>query len=315
MIRQTMLLRSKFSSIAMAAGVALAASSAFVALPASAAPQTDKSDAATQCAGRGVPESKIGFQLYSARTLINQIGLEPVLAMLADIGYKEVQFAAAVGSYNVPVEEMEALLKKYDLKASSGQAAYNETSFSSAYLPYAKEIGHKYTGSGGFGQPGTQTLADTLATAEQMNRLGELSVKNGTGKLFGHNHDGEFLRKFPDPQTGEMKSAWQLLVENTDPRYVTFEVDVFWAEAAGIDVASLLDEYGDRIELLHIKDSDEPFNWQNQTVVGEGAIDWAPILDAAQGKVKYYVIERDNGNESIQEYAKESFEFLSCFSY
>lgn len=300
--------------VAMSAGIALAAS-AFAATPATAAPEHDNANAASQCAGRSVPVSKIGFQLYSARTLINQVGLEPVLAMLAEIGYKEVQFAAAVGSYNVPVDEMQALLDKYGLKASTGQAAYNEITFSTAYLPYAKEIGHRYTGSGGFGQPGTSTLENTLATAEQMNRLGELSVKNGTGKLFGHNHDGEFLTKFADPETGELKSAWQFLVENTDPRYVTFEIDVFWAEAAGVDVAALVEQYGERIELLHIKDGDEPFDFRNQSVVGEGDIEWGPILDAAQGKVKYYVIERDNGAESVQEYAEESFDFLSCSNY
>lgn len=314
MTRPTLSKRA-LSAIALAASLTLLGGGAAVASPASATPPSGSANAAADCAGRSVPTSKISFQLYSARTMINQLGLEAVFAMLAEIGYKEVQFAAAVGSYNVPVDEMQALLDKYGLKASTGQAAYNDANFASSYLPYAKEIGHRYTGSGGFGQPGTNTLADTLATAEQMNRLGELSVKNGTGKLFGHNHDGEFLRKFPDPVTGELKSAWQYLFENTDPRWVTFEIDVFWAESAGVDVASLLEEHGDRIELLHIKDSDEPFNWQNQTVVGEGAIDWGPILDAAQGKVKFYIIERDNGADSIQEYAEESFDFLRCFSY
>ena len=297
--------------------IALATSLTFlgaagIAAPASAAPTSDNANAAADCAGRSVPVSKISFQLYSARTMINQVGLEAVFAMLAEIGYKEVQFAAAVGSYNVPVDEMQALLDKYGLKASSGQAAYNDANFASSYLPYAKEIGHRYTGSGGFGQPGTATLADTLATAEQMNRLGELSVKNGTGKLFGHNHDGEFLRQFPDPVTGELKSAWQFLVENTDPRYVTFEIDVFWAEAAGVDVATLLEQYGDRIELLHIKDGF--LNGAERGVpsdVGEGEINWAPILSAARPHVKQYVVERDNA-PATRETAEDSFRFLTC---
>jgi len=302
--------------VAIAAGVALTATSMLGSVPASAKPLRGSSDASAQCAGRSVPASKIGFQLYSARSMIRSEGLEAVLAMLADIGYREVQLAAAVDSYGIPAEELEALLKKYGLKASTGQFGYNETTFSTVYLPYAKEIGHRSTGSGGFGQPGTRTLADTLATAEQMNRLGELSVKNGTGKLFGHNHAAEFTTKFVDPQTGELKSAWQFLVENTDPRYVTFELDVFWAEAAGVDAAGLLEQYGDRIELLHIKDSGPvPTDANNQTPVGQGGIDWGPILDAAQGKVKFYVVERDNGPESVAEFAEESFDFLRCFSY
>jgi sugar phosphate isomerase/epimerase len=297
----------------IAAGLALATTGALTAGPAWAAPPSDRANAGGDCAGRSIPTSKIAFQLYSAREWIADVGLEEVLATLSEIGYREVQPYAA--SYGVPVEEFEALLKKYGLKASSGQYAYTETTFSTVFLPYAKEIGHKYTGSGGFGQPGTGTLENTLATAEQLNRLGELSVKNGTGKIFGHNHAVEFTTQFVDPSTNELKSAWQLLVENTDPRWVTFEVDVFWAEAAGVDTAALLEEYGDRIELLHIKDADEPYDFRDQAPVGQGDIDWGPILEAAQGNVKYYVVERDLGPESVEEFAEESFDFLTCFNY
>jgi sugar phosphate isomerase/epimerase len=288
------------------------AGTVLVASPAAAAPTADHATTAAQCAGRGLPASKISFQLYGARAWIAAVGLEEVLATLADIGYKEVQPYAA--TYQMPADEFEALLDKYGLKASSGQVRYTEASFPSD-LAYAKEIGQKYVGSGGFGQPGTSTYADTLATADQMNRLGEMSVKNGTGKLFGHNHAVEFTTRFTDPGTGEAKSAWEILVENTDPRWVTFEVDVFWAENAGIDAATLIEEHGDRIELLHVKDGAPPeAGVPAQTDVGEGDIAWAPIFDAAKGKVKYYVVETDL-TPTDREFAEDSFDFLDCFTY
>ncbi|WP_418606317.1 hypothetical protein [Georgenia sp. SUBG003] len=70
-----------------------------------------------------------------------------------------------------------------------------------------------------------------LDIAESLNRLGEASVKNGTGKVFGHNHQQEFTTQFE--VDGETKTAWEIIVENTDPRYVTFQLDTFWAADAG----------------------------------------------------------------------------------
>ena len=73
--------------------------------------------------------------------------------------------------------------------------------------------------------------------------LGERSVKNGTGKIFGHNHQWEFDTLVTNPETGETTTAWEVIVENTDPRWVTFQLDVFWAADAGADVV-LVERYG-----------------------------------------------------------------------
>ena len=109
----------------------------------------------------------------------------------------------------------------------------------------------------------------------------------------------EFTTQYVDPETGELKSAWQLLVENTDPRYVTFQLDVGWATVAGEDAVALVKEFDDRIELLHVKDAivtvpggGNEAGFQ-QTTIGQGDVDWASLFDAAQGDVKLYVIEMD----------------------
>lgn len=297
-------------ALAGAATLALAATGLFGGVSASAEPN-DKANSASQCAGRSVPASKISIQLFSYNSWIRAVGIETVLAELARIGYKNVE---PFSLNNMTAEQYSALLKEYGLKAPTRHASTAESTFDLT-LADAKTLGQKYTGSGGFASPGIGTYENVLATAATMNRLGERSVQNGTGKLFGHNHQQEFTTTYVDPVTGETKSAWQILAENTDPRYVAFQLDVLWAADAGVDVVELIEQYGDRIELLHIKDG--ALNGTSRAIpsdVGEGEIDWAPILDAAQGKVKYYSVERD-GAPSNAEFAEDSFNFLTCFAY
>jgi sugar phosphate isomerase/epimerase len=305
-------------TVAASAAAAVAAGGLLLAVPAAAAPSSDNASSAAECAGRGVPASKISIQLFSYAGWQRQIGTEAVLAELAEIGYKNVEpFGATYEGRTA--QEFRALLQEYGLKAPTSHGSTNEATFAST-LDYAKEIGQKYVGSGGFAAPGiardgSSTYADVIAVAETMNRLGEQSVKSGTGKLFGHNHQWEFTTVVTDPATGEQKTAWEVIAENTDPRWVTFQLDVFWAADAGVDVVDLLERYGDRIELLHIKDGD--LNGDLRGIpgdVGEGDIDWAPILQAAQGKVKYYVVERD-GAPADREFAEDSFNFLTCFTF
>lgn len=248
--------------------------------------------------GPGIPKSKISVQLWNFAAYIgfgeepeNQQRLEEALAGLSEIGYRNVEPFSFNG---LSAEEFKALLRKYDLKAPSRHGDTNEATWDQ-HLADAKVLGQKFTGSGGFAAPGIGSYEDTLATAETLNRLGKRSVRNGTGKIFGHNHQGEFRTMYPDPETGEMKSAWQIMVENTDPRYVAFQVDVLWATDGGADPVELLRQYPHRIKLLHIKDGINVADPANATPVplGEGEMEFEPILRAAKGKVRYYIYEQD----------------------
>ncbi|MFI7679295.1 sugar phosphate isomerase/epimerase family protein [Actinophytocola sp. NPDC049390] len=305
MIRSLFGRRSSRAALTATAAAALVAGA--VAVPAVAAPAAGP--AATSCAHPAVPAARVSYQLFTSRNWIGEVGLDAVLAELSAIGYEQVQPYRA--TYRTPATELRAMLKNNDLAAWSGQGNVDEATFD-ATIEYARTIGQKYMGSGGFAAPGIGSYADTLATAATLNRLGERSVRAGTGKVFGHNHWQEFTTRYPDPVTGELKSAWQIMVENTDPRWVTFEVDVFWAADAGVDVAALIREYGNRIELLHVKDGFLNGDLRGVPAdVGEGELDWAPILEAALPYVKQYVVERDNAPTG-PETAADSFRFLTC---
>lgn len=269
--------------------------------------------------GPGIPKSKISVQLWTFASYIgfgeeleNQQRLEEALAGLSEIGYRNVEPFSFNG---LSAEEFKALLRKYDLKAPSRHGDTTEATWAT-HLADAKVLGQKFVGSGGFAEPGIDTYEDTLATAETMNRLGKRSVRNGTGKIFGHNHQGEFRTKYADPATGEMKSAWQILVENTDRRYVTFQLDVLWATDGGADPVALLRRFGNRIFALHVKDGIDVADPANATPVpmGQGEMVFEPILRAAEGHVKYYIYEQDPpfGDPAFDPFAsaKAGFDYL-----
>ena len=247
---------------------------------------------------RGIPVNHISIQLWNFAAHIGfgsdeatQQRLEDTLARLSEMGYRNVEPFTFNG---LTAEEFKALLDKYDLKAPSRHGSMDEATFDQT-LADAKVLKQKMVGSGGFASPGIGSLENTLATAETLNRLGERSRKNGTGPIYGHNHQQEFRTTYTDPDTGEEKSAWQIMVENTERRLVDFQLDVLWATDGGADPVELLNTYGKRISSLHVKDGINVAAPQNATPVplGQGEMEFKPILRAAQGKIRYYIYEQD----------------------
>ena len=117
------------------------------------------------------------------------------------------------------------------------------------------------------------------------------------GKVYIHNHTDEFTVKYD--VNGVIKSAWEILMDNTDARYVAAEVDAGWASDAPIDVAALLNNptYSPRIEMMHVKDLTNvapPGRSGQPVVLGTGEINYGPIFAAAKDKsVKWYHYELD----------------------
>ncbi len=111
---------------------------------------------------------------------------------------------------------------------------------------------------------------------------------------------------------GEQMSAWEILVAETNPEFVTFQVDVAWAAHAGVDVPALLEEYGDRIELLHIKDAVNLGGNIQFTNLGEGDVPLQDILRAAEehADIAYYVMEYDVAPQG-EDFVVTGFEYLT----
>lgn len=109
------------------------------------------------------------------------------------------------------------------------------------------------------GQPATRSTEEVAFVSEVFNEAGKIA--NASGVLFGyHNHDMEFAHVKPGGkasvfgrhQKGDI--IYDLLLKNTDPSLVLFEMDVYWAVIGQQDPVEYLQKYPDRIRVLHIKD-------------------------------------------------------------
>jgi sugar phosphate isomerase/epimerase len=276
-----------------------------------------------QCAGRGVPASKISIQLW---TFAEYIGFgtdaatiartEEVLGRLSEMGYRNVEQFTLSG---LTAEEYRALLDKYGLEASARHVnvgtPQNPSDFDQI-LADNETLGIKYFGSGStpiFPLIYT-TEAEWVAYAEYLNELGVRARQAGQ-TLMVHNHDIEFEVRFGD------QTVFDILMANTDPKNVVFQLDIYWAtNGGGLDnPVNVLERYGNRIQLFHVKDmAAGPFPGRIE-IVGEGIIDFPEVFAASKGPVRYYVVEHDPrfGDPTFDpfEAAQKGIDYLECVTF
>ena len=143
-----------------------------------------------------------------------------------------------------------------------------------------------------------KTCRDAAAV---FNRAGEALAKHGI-KFFYHTHGYEFL-----PYGNG--TLFDLLMSETKPEYVRFQMDVYWVVHPGQDPVKLLEKYGKRFELMHVKDMKRgtPGGFTghsdvtNNVVLGQGVIHWPSIFRAAKkAGVKWYFIEDESPTSVTQ---------------
>ena len=157
--------------------------------------------------------------------------------------------------------------------------------------------------------PALKTEADWIAYAEYLNEIGAQAREAGQ-RLMVHNHNWEFETVFGD------RTAYDILMEHTDRRNVVFQLDLYWVTFANVDPVALLEEYGKRIQLFHVKDMRE--SDRRIEIVGRGVIDF-PTIFAAAKKIRYYVVEHDPrfGDPTFDpfEAAQVGFDYLDDVRY
>ena len=99
-----------------------------------------------------------------------------------------------------------------------------------------------------------------LELVDKLNKAGQTLKKGGISLLY-HNHNCEF-RKVEDDKT-----AFELIIEKTNPEYVNFEFDSYWTAEAGVDPLALMEILGDRIKLYHINDRGSRVNGKTSSIL------------------------------------------------
>ena len=83
--------------------------------------------------------------------------------------------------------------------------------------------------------------------AEDLNEAGKRLLEDGVFLLY-HNHNCELRKVSKD------KTAYDVLIEKTNPAYVNFELDSYWLAEAGVDPLVYMKRLGERMKLYHIND-------------------------------------------------------------
>lgn len=153
------------------------------------------------------------------------------------------------------------------------------------------------------------TADDWKAFADRLNETGRALAKSGL-HIGYHNHNMEFA-PLPDGRI-----PLDLLLQETDPAIVSFELDAGWAAAAGIDPAAFLTKHASRINQVHLKDTAERSGTGFKFIpadVGTGIVDWASLLHAVRiANIEHVYVEQEEPFHvpAIEE-ARIAFNFLS----
>lgn len=250
------------------------------------------------------------------------------LKRLSEIGYTGVEFAGgAYGGFSAA--ELKKKLAELGLDGLSTHIMSDQVA---SQLDYVSELGLKFIIDP---MAMLSNYEEALSFAEKLNQTGKLCKERSI--VFGyHNHRHEFLE-------GKDGYLLETLLKNTDPDWVSFQLDVGWAACAGADVPAFLKKYPGRFKLIHVKECSkvagpekmidfrkfpadengrpkippevmasffETLKWN--VACGKGIIDWPAVKNAALAQgAEGFIIEREfNYANDIFKCLEEDCEFL-----
>lgn len=241
-----------------------------------------------------------GMTLYTVRT---EMGKDPkaTLKAVADLGYKYIEAVDYNKGkfYGMSPEEFKSYTKSLGLTPISVHMGSMTTSNADQLIADVKAAGFKYfiAPVPPMGMFKYDVKAKTISMTEDLERLkGVLDtisrkVDAAGLKFLYHNHNFEFEKN----SKGIVPIDY--LLENLDPKYVNFQMDLYWVTKAGVDPVSYFNKYPDRFKIWHVKDMDEQGRFDP---VGNGKIDFARILKNAKlSGMKYYIVEQDQVFDGI----------------
>ena len=227
-----------------------------------------------------------GIQLYTVRDQM-KLDVNRTLQSIAEIGYKEVEFA---GYFGRSPKDIKNILVENSLTSPSTHIEIQLIrDYAEQVIDSALEIGHKYIVMAWLDPSERVTLDQYRAHADLFSVFGEKCKAVGLKFAF-HNHDFDF-------QELEGEIPMNLLLERTDPDIVAFELDMYWATKAKVDPIKYINKYPGRFPLWHIKDMAPSTKMAD---VGAGIIDFSAIFaNHKMAGLEHFFAERDDPSNSL----------------
>ena len=242
----------------------------------------------------GAFTAPVGLQLYSLRSQFALRGVPWTLDQVKAFGITEVELA---GTYNLSAADFKKELDARGLRAVSGHFPYARYQKDlDNVVRDAQALGLKFAGCAWIDHVAPFDEAEARAAAEVFNRAGAALAKAGI-TFFYHCHGYEF-------QPHGDGTLFDLLMKETRPEDVSFQMDILWVIFPGQDPVRLLEKYTGRWKLMHLKDLKKGVATgaltghtvvSNDVRLGTGQMNWPSILSAAQkAGIGHYFIEDES---------------------
>ncbi len=235
-------------------------------------------------------EGKLGIQLFSIPKMLSE-NFENGLKMLQKQGYKELEFygpypfsaEAAIkgwegiskmlgfsgsGYFGKTPADIKKIFKEYGFTSPATHTDLDTLEKNMGPLAESAHLlGQKYVVLPAIPEDRRKTPEDYRRIADDFNRIGENAQKHGV--KFGYHNHGYGLK----PVNGIR--PLEVILGNTEPGLVFFEMDIFWTTCGGADPLDLLSRYAGRYKMLHLKDMKEKKQFAGD---GNSAQDWFPMF-------------------------------------
>jgi sugar phosphate isomerase/epimerase len=259
--------------------------------------------------GKARFQAPVGVNIYSLRYLAEK-DLPKTLALIRELGF---EFVEAGDLYGRSAAAYAALLRAAGLRATSFGAAYDALAKDlPAVAAQAGTLGVEYVVCSTIPHSARHLVAaDCRRAAESLNRWGERLATSGLHLCY-HTHGTEFD---PSPDGTQFDTLARL----TDPKFVNFEMDIFWIVYGYQDPVKMLRRYPGRFPLMHVKDMRKGLvlggipaevNEEDSVPWGTGLVDVpAALLAGQETGVRHFYLEEEAVDAVPQ--IRQSLRFLA----
>jgi sugar phosphate isomerase/epimerase len=258
--------------------------------------------------------AKIGVQAMMLKDSFTEIGAFETLRKASDIGYNAVEISQIpMTPENVAELDRSRSELGMDIAALSvametpkGRPGDSLAEHFDKIVDDAKRLDSKLLRIGMLPFEAMTSIGAVIDFAKKANEYAERLLEQGLG-LYYHNHHIEFA-KF------DGKFMLDIIAENSPA--MGMEIDVHWVQRGGLDPVRTLEKYAGRTAMVHLKDyrigqmpesamglldsgdfvgfMTEFKNVVQFAEVGEGNLDFASIIPAAQAAgAQYLLVEQD----------------------
>jgi sugar phosphate isomerase/epimerase len=252
-----------------------------------------------------------GLQLWSVKQALEK---EPfvVLKQIAANGYQKIESFEGPNGMFWGMKNTAFKKVMDDLGMNMVSSHCNDTGNLKSFelkAAAAGEIGLKYIICA---FKGPQKSIDNFKEfADEFNACGEIAKKHGLRFAY-HNHDYSF--KAMDGIVPQ-----DLMMKNTDPALVDFEMDLYWTRVAKVNPLAYMDKFPNRFKLVHVKDLAivNTEKGHESCIIGKGTIDYKTLLPevAKRGILHMIAEQEDYTGTSELDSAKDNAAYMKTLNW